>query len=502
MQKKTMLLCGAVLPLTLAGCLRDQGAPVDYRGNIIYGREANYDEHGNELPKYSKENPAVQDAQIADKYVAKEVEYSIAAEVPEVKAADADAKGLTHLESGVASFTNAPRDVILADAAEAVAVAAAPTESAVEAAPTTGVGGFFSRLKQQAKSLIKKDDVAVEQTPQVVVQAAPAEVVPPVVAVAAPAPSVPVAAESVAREAEVAHVEKSEKAEEELAVQSAKNEENKAKLLAEAMAQQKQAALKAKKEENAQQVAQDKASAPIVAEMSETEKVVKAAALAAAEPMKSVKTRVKPAPVADVVAALPVAPVQVATPKAVVPAVVAALPAPKPVEVEEDVPAVAAPAQVASLAPVAPVVAAPAPVEKVVQPPVVAASAQSFNWPVKGKVLSKFGNVSAAGRANEGVNIAAAEGSPVAAAADGVVVYADSRLKNYGNMIIVQHANGWLSAYAHTGQIAVKKGERVSAGQSIATVGATGNVDQPQLHFALRKNKQPVDPQKILGKGA
>jgi len=156
----------------------------------------------------------------------------------------------------------------------------------------------------------------------------------------------------------------------------------------------------------------------------------------------------------------------------------------------------------AQTAQVADASAAPSPVA--LQEPQAAQSQGqvSFLWPVKGKVVTPFGKTLENGRESDGINIAAKEGEAVAAAADGVVVYADSRLKGYGNMVVIQHEGGWLSAYAHASALQVQKGERVRAGQSIATVGATGNVPSPQLYFALRKNKQSYDPLTLIGKGA
>lgn len=120
-------------------------------------------------------------------------------------------------------------------------------------------------------------------------------------------------------------------------------------------------------------------------------------------------------------------------------------------------------------------------------------------WPVKGTVASKFGQ-DVGGRKNDGINILANKGDAIHAAGEGVVVYADSRLKGYGNMIIIQHPNGYLSAYAHADGMKVKKGDKVKQGQTIATVGQSGGVDKPQVHFALRKDKLAVDPQAVLGK--
>ena len=116
-----------------------------------------------------------------------------------------------------------------------------------------------------------------------------------------------------------------------------------------------------------------------------------------------------------------------------------------------------------------------------------------FIWPVSGQVISRFGAKSG-GLYNDGVNIAAPEGSPIHAAMDGTVVYAGNDLASYGNLLILRHKNGWLTAYAHTKEILVKKGEKVKLGQVVASVGQTGNVQTPQIHFAIRDGKKPLDP--------
>jgi murein DD-endopeptidase MepM/ murein hydrolase activator NlpD len=123
-----------------------------------------------------------------------------------------------------------------------------------------------------------------------------------------------------------------------------------------------------------------------------------------------------------------------------------------------------------------------------------------FIWPVAdGKIVSHFGP-KAGGRSNDGINIAVAEGEPIWAAAGGAVVYAGSDLKGYGNMIIVRHTNGWMTAYAHARSLAVKKGDAVKQGDIIAYVGMTGGVPSPQLHFAIRSGRTPVDPELYLPK--
>lgn len=120
-------------------------------------------------------------------------------------------------------------------------------------------------------------------------------------------------------------------------------------------------------------------------------------------------------------------------------------------------------------------------------------SGASFRWPARGRIISGFKN-----NGNEGINIAVPEGTPVKAAEEGTVAYAGSELKGYGNLVLVRHANGYVSAYAHNGELKVKKGDVVKRGQTIATAGQTGNVSSPQLHFEIRKGATPVDPTTYL----
>lgn len=124
-------------------------------------------------------------------------------------------------------------------------------------------------------------------------------------------------------------------------------------------------------------------------------------------------------------------------------------------------------------------------------------SGRTFAWPVRGRILSTFGP-KPDGLHNDGINIAARAGSPVIAAENGVVVYAGSELKGFGNLLLVRHADGWITAYAHLERALVKKGQSVKKGQAIGTVGSSGGVDQPQLHFEIRRGTQAVDPAKFL----
>ena len=125
------------------------------------------------------------------------------------------------------------------------------------------------------------------------------------------------------------------------------------------------------------------------------------------------------------------------------------------------------------------------------------ASGKGFIWPVKGRVVSGFGG-KAKGLYNDGINIAAPRGTPVRAAENGVVAYAGNEMRGFGNLLLVKHQGGWITAYAHNGELLVKPGSRVRKGEPIARVGSSGNVRTPQLHFELRRGKEAVDPIKHL----
>lgn len=121
-----------------------------------------------------------------------------------------------------------------------------------------------------------------------------------------------------------------------------------------------------------------------------------------------------------------------------------------------------------------------------------------FAWPARGKVIARFGP-KAGGLHNDGINIAAPRGAPVRAAENGVVVYRGNELRGFGNLLLIKHAGGWVTAYAHNDSFMVRRGERVRRGQVIARVGSSGNVARPQLHFEIRKGTQAVDPRRHLG---
>ncbi len=122
-----------------------------------------------------------------------------------------------------------------------------------------------------------------------------------------------------------------------------------------------------------------------------------------------------------------------------------------------------------------------------------------FSWPVRGEIVSRFGPKSG-GLYNDGINIKAKEGDSVKAAEDGVVSYAGNELKGYGNLIIVKHSGGWITAYAHLSKISVKRGQKVAKSTKIGEVGSTGNVPSAQLYFGLRKGRDAVNPENYLSK--
>jgi murein DD-endopeptidase MepM/ murein hydrolase activator NlpD len=124
-------------------------------------------------------------------------------------------------------------------------------------------------------------------------------------------------------------------------------------------------------------------------------------------------------------------------------------------------------------------------------------SGNSFRWPVKGRVIAEFGARPDGGH-NDGIDVAVPQGTSVKAAENGVVAYAGNELKGYGNLVLIRHANNWVSAYANNQELLVRRGDKVRRGQIIAKAGATGAVSQPQVHFELRKGSRPVDPTKYM----
>lgn len=191
--------------------------------------------------------------------------------------------------------------------------------------------------------------------------------------------------------------------------------------------------------------------------------------------------------------------------------VAAAPAAPKVVEVRKPAPVAekAKPVVVASApaepkaAPVAKTVVAEPKVEARPDPKTTASIAKTeepaaekadFRWPARGRVIAGFSGKGG----NEGINIAVPEGTPIKAAEAGTVAYAGNELKGYGNLVLIRHPNGYVSAYAHNGALNVKRGDTIKRGQVVATAGQTGNVSSPQLHFELRKGSTPVDPTPYL----
>ena len=133
----------------------------------------------------------------------------------------------------------------------------------------------------------------------------------------------------------------------------------------------------------------------------------------------------------------------------------------------------------------------------VAEPPPL--SGDRFLWPVQaGKIVLGYGPTSS-GLHNDGVNIAAPSGTDVRAAENGVVAYAGNELRDFGNLLLIRHADGWMTAYAHNDALLVKRGDTVTRGQPIARVGQSGNVGEPQLHFELRRGTRPLDPLPYLG---
>lgn len=180
------------------------------------------------------------------------------------------------------------------------------------------------------------------------------------------------------------------------------------------------------------------------------------------------------------------------TPKLATAPEVPAAPAPeKPAAEQEQLaaaPEAAAPAKdQSSIAAAQPETAAQAPIDGM----------PGMRWPVRGKIISGFGP-KANGLKNEGINIAVPEGTSIRAAADGVVAYAGNELKGYGNLVLIRHDSGYVTAYAHAKELFVKRGDTVKRGDVIAKAGQTGSVSSPQLHFEVRKGAVALDPMKFL----
>lgn len=153
-----------------------------------------------------------------------------------------------------------------------------------------------------------------------------------------------------------------------------------------------------------------------------------------------------------------------------------------------------APSPAPKTVPTTAVQAASAAENKTASPPTPSVN---FKWPVQGPVLSGFGP-KGQGLSNDGVNIGAPKGAPVIAAGNGIVVYAGNEMKGFGNLVLIRHQGGWVTAYAHLDRALVNKDAVVDQGDMIGTVGKTGNVPSPQLHFETRYNGKPVDPAGVI----
>lgn len=202
------------------------------------------------------------------------------------------------------------------------------------------------------------------------------------------------------------------------------------------------------------------------------------------DPRPGLLVEKQPAPSVPTPAAPPVVVAEARTPASAPPSPVGTAPAPAS--------SVSAPA----VPPAEPkVVTPPAKPKPVGEPP--ARSGGRFTWPVTGPVISGFGPAGK-GLHNDGINIAVPVGTAVRAAENGVVVYSGNELKGFGNLLLLKHDGGWMTAYAHNSELLAQRGATVKKGEVIAKSGASGNVDRPQVHFELRKGSKAVDPVKYL----
>lgn len=134
---------------------------------------------------------------------------------------------------------------------------------------------------------------------------------------------------------------------------------------------------------------------------------------------------------------------------------------------------------------------------------IIASGKGKFAWPVRGEIMSSFG-LKGTGQRNDGLDIRAAQGTPVLSAADGEVAYAGNQVQTFGNLVLVKHADGWVTAYAHLSSINVKMRQEVRQGEQLGAVGATGGANEPKLHFEMRyaptvrDKAKPVDPALVL----
>ena len=227
-------------------------------------------------------------------------------------------------------------------------------------------------------------------------------------------------------------------------------------------------------------------------------------------PTSPVPTGIAPAVVAGGVTATALPPpTPTGPPQALVPPGTTTAPIPPPLpQRPAPVPAPPPPAEEAppspsaTVSPPEPESGAPAPAAHAAAPSAAVAAlveghraptAPLFGWPVSGQIVSTFGPA-AGGTHNDGINISAPEGTTVAAAESGTVAYAGNELRGFGNLLLLKHDGGWVTAYAHNQVLLVKKGDKIRRGQAIARVGSTGGVGAPQLHFELRNGTKAVDP--------
>lgn len=119
--------------------------------------------------------------------------------------------------------------------------------------------------------------------------------------------------------------------------------------------------------------------------------------------------------------------------------------------------------------------------------------AGQFSWPVEGKLLSSFGS-KGGGKVNDGLNIGVPQGTPIRASADGVIAYSGDEIGVFGGLVLINHGSGWVTAYGHADKLNVTRGQKVKAGDVIGLAGESGYVNEPQLHFEIRKNRKPVNP--------
>lgn len=132
--------------------------------------------------------------------------------------------------------------------------------------------------------------------------------------------------------------------------------------------------------------------------------------------------------------------------------------------------------------------------KKGVPPP----AAEYYTWPTKGKISRNFNPKGKGAAQNDGINIRTSAGTPVVAANNGVVGSAGNHLRGFGKVVLVKHDNGTTTVYAHLDKVTVKTGQKVMAGDQLGTVGQTGTVTEPQLHFEIRKGVKPLDPNQYL----